>query len=193
MLEFNFTPFPVLETERLLLRQTTEADLDFLFKLRSDKEVMKYIDRPLAKNKDDILQMYQQMCKGVAENEAIAWHIDTKEDRMPAGQIGFYRNDKVNHRGEVGYMISPELAGKGLATEAIKEVLRFGFEVLKFHSIEGNINPGNGASGRVLEKQGFVKEAHFRENYHFDGKFLDSVIYSLLASDWRKAAAKEPQ
>jgi len=54
---------------------------------------------------------------------------------------------------------------------------------MKLHSIEANVNPLNEKSKKVLERVGFKKEAYFRENYLFDGKFLDSVIYSLLEKD----------
>jgi ribosomal-protein-alanine N-acetyltransferase len=185
MLELNFNPFPVIETERLRMRQTMPEDLDFLFFLRSHNDVMKYIDRPFAKSKQDIIEMYEKMCAGVKDNTAIPWHIEEKESGKPAGQIGFYRNDPGNHRGEVGYMLSPEQQGKGFAGEALKAVLNYGFNDVKFHSIEANVNPLNDSSVKLLEKHGFVKEAHFKENYYFDGKFLDSVIYSLLGSAWK--------
>ena len=185
MLELNFHPFPVIETERLRIRKTMPEDLDFLFFLRSHKDVMKYIDRPCAKSKEDIVEMYEKMCAGAEGNTAIAWHIEEKESGKPAGQIGYYRNDKENHRGEVGYMLSPEQQGKGYASEALKAVLDYGFNEVKFHSIEANVNPSNAASIKLLEKHGFVKEAHFRENYYFNGKFLDSGIYSLLSSEWK--------
>jgi ribosomal-protein-alanine N-acetyltransferase len=59
-------------------------------------------------------------------------------------------------------------------------VLKYGFEVLKLHSIEANVNPENIASIKLLEKNNFVREAYFRENYFYNGKFLDSAIYSLV-------------
>lgn len=185
MLELNFHPFPVIETERLRLRRTTPEDLDFLFYLRSHNDVMKYIDRPLATSMDFITEMYKKIQENIEGNIAVAWHIEEKESHVPVGQIGYYRNDKDNHRGEVGYMLSPEQQGKGLASEALKAALDYGINTLGFHSIEANVNPGNDASVKLLEKHGFVKEAHFRENHYFDGKFLDSAIYSLLASEWK--------
>jgi len=67
--------------------------------------------------------------------------------------------------------------------ETINTVVRFGFENIKLHSTEANVNPANEKSKRVLEKIGFKKEAYFRENYLFNNKFLDSIIYSLLEKD----------
>jgi ribosomal-protein-alanine N-acetyltransferase len=77
-------------------------------------------------------------------------------------------------------MLLPEYHGKGIITEAIKEVVRYGFKIMKLHSIEAVIDPENYISEKVLRKNGFVKEAHLRENECFEGRFLDTVIYSIL-------------
>jgi ribosomal-protein-alanine N-acetyltransferase len=77
-------------------------------------------------------------------------------------------------------MLLPEYHGRGIITEAIKEALNYGFEIMKLHSVEAIIDPENFASERVLQKSGFVKEAHLKENEYYDGKFLDTVIYSIL-------------
>ena len=65
-------------------------------------------------------------------------------------------------------------------SEAINEVVNYGFEVMQLHSIEAIIDPENFASEKVLQKNGFVKEAHLKENEFYDGRFLDTVIYSIL-------------
>ena len=64
--------------------------------------------------------------------------------------------------------------------EAMDAVLEYGFKEMKLHSIEANVDPGNQPSIKLLEKKGFIKEAHFKENMFFNGSFLDSAIYSLL-------------
>ena len=64
-------------------------------------------------------------------------------------------------------------------------VLPVGFDQVGLHSIEANVSPENIASRRLLEKFGFKQEAYFKENYYFNGEFLDSVIYSLLAPVYR--------
>jgi len=185
MLELNFQPFPVIETERLLLREITDADIDMLFCLRSDKTVMKYVDRPLAVTKEDVMPLYNKTVAGVAENTGISWVIGLRETAEMIGQIGFWRIDTENHRAEIGYMLRPEFFGKGFGSEALKAVLSHGFKHFRFHSVEANVSPGNDASKRLLEKAGFVQEAYFRENYYFDGNFLDSLIYSLLEIDMK--------
>jgi ribosomal-protein-alanine N-acetyltransferase len=77
-------------------------------------------------------------------------------------------------------MLLPEYHGKGIIVEAIKETIKYGFEIMNLHSIEAIIDPENLASEKVLQKSGFVKEAHLKENEYYEGRFLDTVIYSIL-------------
>ncbi|WP_289658565.1 GNAT family N-acetyltransferase [Flavobacterium panacagri] len=180
MLEFNFSPFPVIETERLILNRITEKDVSEIFALRSNPEIMKYIPRPLAKTTDDALEHIQMIKDKIETNTGINWAIRLKNDPKLFGFIGFYRLQPENYRAEIGYMILPEFHGKGFVPEAVKRLTKYGFEDLKLHSIEAVIDPENYASEKVLQKCDFIKEAHFKESDFYEGKFLDKVIYSLL-------------
>jgi [ribosomal protein S5]-alanine N-acetyltransferase len=187
-LEPNFNPFPVLETPRLHLRQVVAEDIPEIFAMRSNKELMRYIDRPLAETEEDARVLFNRIDTALKNNEGINWGITTKDDNRLAGTIAFWRLDKENYRGEIGYMLQSHLQGKGIMKEAITAILQYGFFTMNLHSVEANINPANKASVALVEKMGFVQEAYFRENYYYDGKFLDSLIYSLLVSDFKPTA-----
>ncbi len=184
MLELNFTSFPVMETERLLIRRLREEDINTMFQIRSDQTAMKYVGKPLAKSIDDVTPLFDMINKNIAENEGVSWAVELKATGKMIGQFGFWRIDKQHHRGEIGYMFLPEHFGKGYASEAFKPIMDYGFYTLKFHSVEANIDPANLASQRILEKHGFVREACFRENFFFEGTFYDSAIYCILAKVW---------
>ncbi|HEY9362570.1 MAG TPA: GNAT family protein, partial [Chitinophagaceae bacterium] len=81
-----------------------------------------------------------------------------------------------------GYSLLPDHQRKGIMQEALKAVLDFGFNVLQLHSLEANASPENEASLKLLEKNNFIREGYFKENYFFEGRFSDTVTYSLLAS-----------
>ena len=108
------------------------------------------------------------------------WGITLKESDTVIGTICYWRMQKEHYRAEIGYALHPAQQGKGMMDEALKAVLQYGFETMQLHSVEANVNPANEASRKLLERNGFVKEAHFRENYYYNGQFLDSVIYSLI-------------
>ena len=80
----------------------------------------------------------------------------------------------------MGYALHPDFHGAGVMSEAMDVVLDYGFNKMKLHSIEAHVHPDNLASINLLQKKGFVKEGHFRENVFFNGKFLDTVVYALL-------------
>jgi [ribosomal protein S5]-alanine N-acetyltransferase len=180
MLQINFNTFPLLSTEKLVLRQTISNDESELFALRSDKRVMKYIDRPLAESIADATEMIQKINEDLNNNAGITWAITLKSDLKLIGTIGYWRIFKEHYRAEIGYLLHPDHQGKGIMQEALTAVLDYGFTVMKLHSVEANINPDNAASMKLLERNKFIKEAYFKENFYYNGKFLDSVIYSLL-------------
>jgi len=180
MMQLNFAPFPVLTTERLILRKMTADDAPEMLFLRSDPGVLQYIDREPAKSIEEVVAFIDMVTKNCDNNEAINWAISLKDDPGLLGNVCFWNVQKEHYRAELGYVLHPNWQGKGIMTEAMQAVLHYGFNVMKLHSVEANVNPGNTPSVRVLERYNFVREGYFRENYCFNGRFIDSAVYSLL-------------
>lgn len=181
MLQFNLSTFPQLNTKRRLLRKVTSADVNRIYKLRSNEEVLRYLDRPPISSEEDAKLFIEKNIASEAANKTILWGIALQEQPLQLiGTIGFWKTDPEHFRAEIGYMLLPEYFNKGYMQEAIKAVITYAFTETTLHSIEANINPDTLASANLLEKNGFKKEAHFRENFYYNGKFLDSIIYSLV-------------
>ena len=181
MLTVQFTEFPTLHTPRLLLREVTRADAPAMFKMRSDERVMRYIGKQPQQDISEAEQHIESYIQTYAQNEAVNWAICLRENpEQLIGTLGFWKMDKVNHRTEIGYTLQYDYWRQGIMFEAIGAAVEYCFKVLDFHSIEANTDPENEGSGGVLEKHGFVQEAYFRENFYFDGQFLDSRIYSKI-------------
>jgi len=180
MLQFSFIPFPTLFTPQLQLRQITDEDADEILFLRSNEITMRYIDKVRMTSREEALELIQKFTDGINSGTGITWGISMKNDNRFIGTIGYWRLIPEHHRAEIGYILHPEYTGRGIMSEAIKEIIRYGFQEMNLHSIEANTNPENVASQKLLEKFGFVREAYFKENYFYNGKFLDSVIYSLV-------------
>ena len=178
MPEFNFDPFPVIETKRLLLRKVLMDDADDVFVLRTNEDAMKYIKKPKLITVDDAKELIKKM----NEPDRIQWGITLPADNKIIGTIGYHKIDKDNYRAEVGYMLHPNHWNTGIMSEAITIVIDHGFNKMQLHSIEAIINPDNDVSRKLLKKFGFIKEAYFKENFFFEGKFFDTEIYSLLRS-----------
>ena len=180
MLTLNFTPFPVLYSNRLCLRRIIKEDAQTLFELRINEQVMKYIDRPRPASIADVELLIQKIDTNIQSNLSIVWGITTIENTQLIGTVGYHKIDAENSRAEVGYMLSPAYWKSGIMSECLQTLLPYGFNQLHFHSIEAIINPANNASRQILKNHGFKQEGYFKENYVFNGQFLDSEVYSLL-------------
>lgn len=168
-------------TGRLTLRHLGEQDAPALFALRSDPAVMRYIGRPLATSVEEILEKIRQIDGQLHANDAIMWAITLRDEPALIGTICFWNIQKENDRAEVGYLLHPDFQGKGIMQEALEAVVDYGFRRMNLHSVEAHVDPGNAPSIKLLEKNGFVREAYFKENHCFQGEFLDTAVYSILA------------
>lgn len=180
ILNTNFSPFPKLITNQLDLIQLSDSDAPDLHKMRADVNIMRYIPRTLSETEEDALELIRKSFEYLETGEHITWAIKLKGEKRLIGTLGFYRIQKENHRGEVGYMLHPDFHGKGIMQEALECILDYGFNTIKFHSIEAVTDPQNISSRKLLEKNGFIQEGFFKENCFFEGKYLDSVVYSLM-------------
>lgn len=181
MLSIDLAAFPVLTTERLVLRELRPSDADLVLAMRSDPEVMRHVNRPLAQTMDDALALIELINSRGAAGESVQWAITGKGSDRFIGIIGFWRIVKEHYHAELGYTIAREHWGQGYATEAIAATLAFGFGTLGFHRVEAITRPQNNASIRALEKNGFLQEGHFRENIFWNGEFQDSLHFGRLA------------
>ena len=182
MLPINFSPFPELITTRLRLRCINRNDAKEIFALRTNKDVLLYLDRDPMPSEKEALAFVDLVLNTLHKNDGILWVITHKDSDKLIGTLGYWRIIKDHHRAEIGYQLTPEEWGKGIMKEALLKVIEYGFKTMKLHSIEANIHPANVASAALLKSCGFVKEGYFRESYHHNGKFSDAEIYSLLTS-----------
>jgi len=132
----NFFPFPVLQTERLILRQLSMQDEKEIFLLRSDESVNKHIDRPRATSLKDAQEFIKKINDYVAANESLYWAINFKNDKKLIGTVCYWNICKAENRAEIGYELLPSFQGKGIMHEAISEVIEFGFQMMQLQTIE---------------------------------------------------------
>jgi len=186
-----FKSFPEFESERLLFRKFLLSDAKDLLLIRSNDAVMKYLDIARFESIADAEKMVQTVSESYDNETGINWGIVEKHSNNFIGYFGFWRMIPEHCRAEIGYALKPEYWGRGYMYETINRMVRFGFKNMNLHSIEANVNPDNDKSKKVLEKIGFKKEAYFRENYLFNNRFLDSIIYSLLEKDLTDELSKK--
>jgi len=175
--------FPELETERLRLTLPNHEDAKGLYELRSDPNFMKYIGKYPMKKHSEAEEYIQKIQDQFQAKQGISWKISEKGNSNFIGYIGFWQIEFEHFRTEIGYGIHPSSQGKGYMKEALHSVTNYAFKELNIHSIKADIDPLNISSRQLLLACGFRKEAYIRENYFFDGKFIDSEYYGMIQSD----------
>lgn len=170
--------FPELKTARLSLRMVYDSDAALVFRLYSDARVMQFRGEAVFREKTQAEQLIFQWRKRFALENGMRWAIVLRATEKMIGSIGFKQIQQQHLRADLGYELDPDWWNRGIMTEAIKAVSDFGLNEMQLHSIEANISPDHLASRRVLEKIGFKLEAHYRENYFYEG-WWDSAIWSL--------------
>ncbi|WP_064092797.1 GNAT family N-acetyltransferase [Rossellomorea aquimaris] len=176
--------YPVFETERLMLRQMTKDDVDFLFTLYTSSEVLRYFGMSPIASKEVAISMVENYEKQLEIGGPMRWGIVDKETNSLIGTCGFHGISKPYKRCEIGYDLSPEYWGKGIMGEALKPVLTYLFSTKEMNRIGATIVPHNKASSRVVEKLGFQQEGLLREYILQDGTMYDAYMYSILKKEW---------
>ena len=176
--------FPILETDRLILRQVTQDDANSLLKYLSDEDVMKYVGLEPFESISDALNEISWYKSIFEKGTGIRWGISLKNQGEVIGSCGFLNLVKAHYRSEIGVELSAEHWGKGIASEAFEAIIRYGFQQMNLQRIEALIEPPNNPSQKLVEKQGFIREGLLRNYEYNNGKFDNLYMYSLLNQDF---------
>lgn len=166
MLHLNFTPFPNLITERLLLRKLTIKDAKEIMILRSDDQVNKFLDRPKSNDINEAKKFIEKIVNDINRNECIYWAITLKENDILIGTICLWNMSVENDTGEIGFELHPDFQGKGIMQEAIQEIINYCFNKMKLKIITAFTHSANNKSINLLTKNNFVLD----KNYEYVGK-----------------------
>jgi len=174
-----------IETERLIIRDNIESDLDDHHRLISDQEIMSYLSdihtHSLEESKKNLKFSIEESQKKDARSCYFFAMID-KKDNTYIGAIGLTLLDQNETGGnaELGYFILKEFWNKGYTTEAAKAVISFGFNKLKIHKITTGCTLENTRSEHIMKKLGMEKEAHLKKHICHNNEWKDRVEYALF-------------
>ncbi|MBE4401911.1 GNAT family N-acetyltransferase [Vibrio parahaemolyticus] len=170
-----------IETERLILRALVAEDAGDLFSIFSDNEVMKYWNTEPWVSVDEAKTFITNSARAMDSNTEVILGIYLKSTGQLLGKIMLFSFAKESRRAEIGFGVSRDFWGKGIVLEAGSALIEHAFHTLKLRRIEAEIDPDNIASGKTLERLGFVKEGFLRQRWEVNGVVSDSAIYGLLA------------
>jgi ribosomal-protein-alanine N-acetyltransferase len=166
--------FPKLKTERLLLRQLTESDDQVILFLRSDQTVNAHVTRTKTNTIEEAISFINKINKGIDEQNWLLWGITIKNNPKLIGTICLWNFSEDRKTAEVGYDLHPEFYKQGIMNEALKNILNYGFEVLKLDTIEAFTHRDNEASKKLLIRNNFYHIEHRK-----DSNNEDNIIFSI--------------
>ena len=172
MLSRTFTPFPILTTERLTLRQLVINDEQEIFTLRSDREINKYLDRQISNSIDDARNFINK----ITENHSLYWAITLNDKNILVGTICLFGFSDENYKCEIGYELLTNFQGQGIMKEAVEKVIDYAFNTIKVKKIEAVMHRDNLSSIKLLEK------FSFRNSNEPDKTNPDLICYHLTNS-----------
>ena len=183
----NSETLPVITTSRVVLRWISEDDIDALYEVFSDPQVMRYWSTPPLGHRDAAVAMQREIAEGNLRNTMLKWGLALRESNSVIGTTTLFNLNLDNGRAEIGYAMGRAHWGKGYMHEALQALLTHAFEVMNLRRLEADVDPRNTASIRTLEKLGFQREGFLRERWHVNGEIQDALFYGLLRSEWKRS------
>lgn len=179
-----FSHIPTLETDRLTLRGMRVSDAADMYAYAKRPSVTEYLTwEPHAsetETRDYLVYVGQRYRTG----DFYDWALVSRADGHMIGTCGFTSFNCPADSAEIGYVLNPAYQGQGLATEAVRRVLRFGFEELSLHRIEAHFIQGNDASRRLMERVGMTFEGYARESMKIKGRYRTIGTCAILRGEF---------
>lgn len=176
--------FPQLESENLILREIKLSDAEAIYRIFSDRQVLKYHDVEAFKSIEEARYLIYNLSESFREKEVIRWGIAKKEDNVIIGTCGYSGWNKNRLRAEIGYELLPSYWRQGIMTKALCAAIGYGFEKMQLNRIEATVMLSNIASIELLRKLGFQEEGILKERGFWKGNFHDLKMFALLKKDY---------
>ncbi len=188
---------PTLRTERLVLRPAVVSDLDAIHAYLSQEEVCRYLlHGPLSREEVQAKLVSGEKRSTLGEKgDFVRLAVVRSEDDTVVGDVMLDITSVEAATVEIGWVFSPDVAGRGYATEAARALLGYAFETLNAHRVVAHLHPDNTASSRLCERLGMRHEALHRADLWIKGHWEDTSIYAILRHEWAGAvtsAASSP-
>ena len=181
-----FSNMPTLHTERLSLRPMHPIDAEDMFDYARRPEVTKYL---LWREHEDIYfsrDYLNYINRRYALGDFYDWAIIDHESRRMIGTCGFTKIDTANNSAEIGYVLNPDFHRRGFGSEAVRRILKFGFEELNLNRIEARFMQGNEASLALMRSVGMTFEGYMRDLLFVKGSYRTVGVSSILRSEYQK-------
>ena len=176
-------PTPTLKSERFILRDLTRSDATALFPAFSDPELMRWWSRgPFESEKE----LADWLVPESGWDEGRSWAVTQSNSGPAIARLAAM--DRGPGLVEIGYLVTQPHLRRGVAKETLTKLIEHIFEAEQRHRIYADTDPDNEASNRLLSSLGFIQEGRLRQQWITHIGRRDSLIWGLLADEWRESA-----
>lgn len=176
-----------IETESLILRRFEYNDDDTMLKYWvADEKIQSLYSEPVYTTKAEVKKLLEQYISSYQKSDYYRWAVIDKVTEACIGQIAYFLVDSKNHFAEIEYCIGSAFQCKGLATEATKAIIKYGFEKINLHKVQICTKTINEPSQRVIEKCGFTYEGMLRDYFFADHQYVGRLYYSILRDEFEQ-------
>jgi len=175
----------VLFGENIRLRAIEPADIDFMYTIENDPEIWRVGNTLVPYSRHQIEQYILSTQHDLYSEKQLRLMIDSllpEKEKKTIGVIDLYDFDHLHRHAGVGIFVLPEEQEKGYATEALRVLIRYSFEILNLHMLHCNITEDNIPSIRLFEKAGFIQCGRKKEWRFLDNCWKDELEFQLIRS-----------
>lgn len=173
-----------ISTDRLVLREFSLDDSAALHAIISLPEVVRYQTEDPT-DEAGSRAVIEGIIAAQGASPRLVFDFAVIHDGALVGRVGMKRGAD-SRQASLWFEVAPAHHGHGYASEAARALLELAFEDVGLHRVTGDCDPRNPASARVMERIGMRREAHLVQNMFIKGEWCDSVVFAMLASDWRR-------
>lgn len=182
-----FADPPTLRTDRLTLTRIIPAFAADMYEYAHDPDVTRYLTWSPHRSPVETARYIDILQKKYADGTFNDWGLVETASGKFIGTCGYTSFDQAENAGEVGFVLNKAYWGRGLAAEAVKTVMRFGFDTFGLSYFTAKHMEGNDASGRVMQKCGMVFEGLYRHSMYIKGEFKNIVAYKVTREAFEEA------
>lgn len=174
-----------IETERLILRRFEYTDDEAMLRYWiADEKIQSLYSEPVYTTKEEVKELLDKYIGSYEKDDYYRWAVIDKTSGECIGQIAYFLVDSKNHFAEIEYCIGSAFQCRGLATEATKAVIAYGFNEMNLHKVQICTKTINIPSKRVIEKCGFTYEGTLRDYFYMNGEYVGRLYFSILRSEF---------
>ena len=180
----NSKTLPIITAPRVVLRWVSEDDVDSLYEIFSNPQVMRYWSTVPLPDREAAAALQREIAEGNESETMFKWGIALRDSGKVIGTTTLFNLSLENGRAELGYAMAHAYWGNGYMNEALNALVSHCFGVMELRRLEADVDPRNSASIRTLERLGFQHEGFLRERWHVNGEIQDALFYGLLRREW---------